>query len=142
MKITLSSKSLLTQKIPALSLSLFEEDVTQKHLPSVLGKSLNDWIKKSVLSLKDFKGKKGDCHFAYPATKGLPERILICGLGKKKDFTWEIFRQVIGGITKKLATYDIPYFALTLPGEWSWKEFDLLTAVRETAQSYTLAGNV
>jgi len=140
MKIAISNKSLLSQKIPALSLSLFEEDVSQKRLPSILGKSLNDWIKKSVLSLKDFKGKKGDSHFAYPATKGLPERILICGMGKKKDFTWEKFRRVIGNASKKLVSYDIPYFALTLPGEENWSGFDLLTAVGETAKAYTLAG--
>lgn len=136
MNVTLGEKDL--SRCPALSLSLFEEEINQNFSFSFLPKELNEWL-HSILSQKDFKGKFTETHLTYPNKIGMPERVLLLGLGKKKDFHWDKFRQTVGRAANCFAKSEAKYFVLALPGEGRWKEFNLAKAVRESALAYTLA---
>lgn len=138
MKITVSEKGLPERRSALLCVSLFEEDVNKRSAPAKLPAGIRKWI-ELVLSRKDFKGAPGESNLSYPEAKDQPQRILLTGLGKKKDFSWEQFRRAIGLITNSLSKINVNTFDCMLPGEGEWKHFDLPTAVREASLTYTLS---
>ncbi len=137
MKISILNKGLFDQKASAVALGFFKEDVKKKSFPSNWKKGLTSKI-ATVFSQKDFIGKSGEAYLLYPGDKAFPSRILLFGLGEKKNFSWEKYRRAVARMTKRLDATESSSITIALPGEKSWAEFNPLKAVREGAQSILL----
>jgi len=95
MKIKVSKK--ITSKTGVLAIALFKEDTTK--LPAHLPKSIKTFIKE-VVKEKDFTGERGEILSTYFYDKELPKKIILAGLGNKKEFKNGHGRRVGGSIGK------------------------------------------
>jgi len=76
-------------------------------------------IKDAILqSVKENKGKKNSIAIIHSHNDGPYERILIAGLGKKNKMTFDVLRDVVGNITKKVHELGIDEFTISTP-RWS-----------------------
>ena len=138
MKISITTKGLFDDKSSAVALSFFQGEVKLKQIPSSWEKTLIQQI-ETVFSQKDFKGELAETYLLYPVNKQLPQRILLIGLGEKKDFSWEKYRQIVAKATRRLDGTQAHSVVLALPEEKQWHDFNALKGVREAAQTILLA---
>ncbi len=94
MKIRVVSGKIEKQKTDGAVILLFDEEKlgrTAARVDQTLGGMIARLIKRG-----DFKAKPGAVHLFYPAGKIVPERLLLAGLGKRSDFTFNRLRQAVG----------------------------------------------
>ncbi|MGE5174601.1 MAG: leucyl aminopeptidase [Betaproteobacteria bacterium] len=94
MKISVVSGKIEKQKTDGAVILLFDEEKlgrTAARLDQALGGMISRLINRG-----DFKAKPGAVHILYPAGKIAPERLLLGGLGKRGDFTFNRLRQAVG----------------------------------------------
>lgn len=77
-------------------------------LPAPLAKSIQD-----VINLKEFSGERGES--VLVTTGGTPPRLLLVGLGKKKDITGEVLRRTAGSAAQSLLKLNVEKAGLLLP---------------------------
>jgi len=94
-----------------LMLPFFEEN--ELKIPQLIGAALE----KEILRVSDcagFKGKKGKNIAFYPV--GIPQkRVVLWGLGKKKDFSFKKLREEGGSIGKYASGLETEEFSVFLP---------------------------
>ncbi|MCZ6602990.1 MAG: hypothetical protein O6952_08290, partial [Planctomycetota bacterium] len=83
MKVTIKSDNPFRTRTDLLAGFVFEGDKSislDSHSPP-------EAVRKALRGpLRDFKGRTGETTIAYGADGSRPQRILLVGLGKKKDF--------------------------------------------------------
>lgn len=80
-----------------LLVPVFEEEV--KKLPAGLPKTVQEFIKRRAQH-DDFQGKKDQLFFTYLHAENLPEKCLVFGCGKKKEFDGKLARELGGKVGK------------------------------------------
>lgn len=94
MKISVATGRIDTYKTGGAILLLFEEEKPGKIVERVdkaFGGMLSRTMKRS-----DFKAKPGAIHLLHPAAKFPAERVLLAGLGRRRDFTLVRLYQALG----------------------------------------------
>ena len=94
MNFSLTSSSVFTQKQPAAILFAFESQ------PVAGPAALKNLLRR--LGPKEFRGRERQFLLLHTAGKLAPQRVLLVGLGKEKDFTVETLRRAMGMAAKKL----------------------------------------
>ncbi len=108
-------------------------------------RNLDSWLKgydrlcdsriSAFLKLKDFKGDLNESAMLYmPENAGI-RRILLVGLGKKKEFNIEKVRQVFGTAAKLAKSKKIKRFTLSLTGfdSFGFSKYELARTATEGA---------
>jgi leucyl aminopeptidase len=108
MNFSLTTSSVFTQKQPAAVLFAFEKErldgpVAFKNLLRRLGP-------------KEFRGNERQLFLLHTAGKLAPQRVLLVGLGKQKNFTAETLRRAMGLAAKKLRDSGIGRAAVQIAG--------------------------
>jgi len=70
----------------------------------------------TVLKSGDFSGKKNEIIVLYTQTRGLPSRVMLVGLGKRKALTLEGVRQAAGTAARKLQSLGVERASTILHG--------------------------
>ena len=104
-----------------------------KELDADLGGALS-----SVLKLKDFDGKPGQSAFVYTSNKKTP-RILLVGLGEKKNMTVRRWKQVVGAAVLGSQKKKWTQLSVFLPAQMV-KLFGAKKLASETAVAAHIAG--
>lgn len=95
MKIKIQNK--ITSTDGLLIVPVFKESL--KKLPSIFPKSIKDFI-TSLTKNKEFEGKRGELVSTYFEKKGLPNKLLVIGLGEKDKYKSRYSRRIGGTIGK------------------------------------------
>ncbi len=93
---------------------------------------------KRALLCKEFSGGAGEAMLLHGHAKSSPERILIVGLGKEKDFTLDKLRQVTSDAAKQLALKQLGTFVFAL-GQLPVKKESLAARIQAVAEGVLLA---
>jgi leucyl aminopeptidase len=109
MNFSLTTSSVFNQKQPAAVLFAFEKE----HLggPAAFRNLLQR------LSPKEFHGSERQLLLLHTAGKLAPQRVLLVGLGKEKNFTTETLRRAMGLAAKKLRDSGIGRAAVQIAGD-------------------------
>jgi leucyl aminopeptidase len=94
MKISLATTSVFTQRLPAIVLFAFENE--RPTGPAALTQLLRR------VTAKEFRGGAKQLLMLHTAGKLAPQRVLLVGLGKKRDCDAETLRRATGYAVKKL----------------------------------------
>ena len=94
MNFSLTTSSVFTQKQPAAVLFAFEKE----HLPGPV--AFKNLLRR--LGPKEFRGNERQLILLHTAGKLAPQRVLLVGLGKEKNFTTETLRRAMGLAAKRL----------------------------------------
>jgi leucyl aminopeptidase len=114
MKISVVTGRIDTYKTNGAILLLFEEEKlgkTAERLDNALGGMINN-----ILTRGDFKAKPGAVHLLYPAAQLPAERMLLAGLGKRRDFTFNRLRQALGKAAPALRAAGAEDIAVAVDG--------------------------
>jgi len=94
MNFALTTSSVFTQKLPAAVLFAFEKE----HLSGPV--AFRNLLRR--LGPKEFRGSERQLLLLHTAGKLAPQRVLLVGLGKEKNFTIETLRRAMGLAAKRL----------------------------------------
>jgi leucyl aminopeptidase len=94
MKLSLTTKPIFSQQLPAIVLFAFEKE---RLTGPAAFKSLLARVGK-----KEFNGAAKQLLLLHTGGRLAPQRILLVGLGKRADFTSDTLRRAAGNATKKL----------------------------------------
>lgn len=122
-KLLFSKESLLKIKTPALVLGLFEGEKEMSRRIGEIDKAIDKKI-TSVIESGDFKGKTGEVLTLYIGdTNGKirSERIILSGLGKKKEIDLDTLRAGAASAAKKARSLGISSIALPYDFETGWE---------------------
>ncbi|HUJ10033.1 MAG TPA: leucyl aminopeptidase [Verrucomicrobiae bacterium] len=108
MNFPLTTSSVFTQKQPAALLFAFENE----HLGGPV--AFKNLLRR--LGPKEFRGRERQLCLLHTAGKLAPQRILLVGLGKEKEFTIETLRRAMGPAVKKLREVGIERAAVQVGG--------------------------
>ena len=122
-------------KADAFVLPLFEEETLSKDM-NVLDETFGGAISRA-LELKDFEGKKLQTAFLYTGNKETP-RVLLIGLGKKKDLSVRMWKQAIGASVVALQGKKYTALSLYISGDITSK-FGTKKIARQTVLAAGLA---
>lgn len=112
----------------ALGLFGFEETA------SLLGVSASDSRKLfSLAKAEGFKGEAGSVWVVHPADKRPAPRILVAGLGKKKEYSLEILRRACGSLARRSAAITLKELGIQIPRVGTFSAFDEARAAAEGA---------
>ena len=120
MKISVATGRIDTYKTDGAIILLFEEEKLGKaaeRADKALGGMIN-----SILIRGDFKAKPGAVHLLYPAAQLPAERMLLAGLGKRRDFTFNRLRQALGKAAPALRAAGAEDIAVAVDGLGQEKE--------------------
>jgi leucyl aminopeptidase len=111
-RLTVSGEDLVSLRTPALVVGAFAgtHEPTDRIAP--LDRALGGKIAR-LLESGDFSGKKGEVSVVYTDTAAGPERIVLAGLGKKKEFAPDRLKAAAAAAAKSLV--DRGVHALALP---------------------------
>jgi len=121
MNFSLTTSSALSQRQPAAVLLAFEKERLEG--PSTLKNLLRR------VGPKEFHGANHQLFLIHTAGKIAPQRVLLVGLGKRKDFTSETLRRAIGLAAKKLRDSGVTRAAVQVRGDVD----DCLPVIVETS---------
>lgn len=114
MKITYSSEPIEKLKTELLVLGLFEEEpltADARKLDIALGHLITD-----ILKSKDFRGEQNKTYAFHTGGKAGAKRILLIGLGKKKEFDIDTARQAAAAAAQVAASYKLTSLSCTIFG--------------------------
>jgi len=80
---------------PTLLVGVFSDFVLPPGTPAAVIFQL-----KALRRLGDLAGKSGELHVVYPSGPG-PRRLILAGLGDRKDYSWAELRKAAGAALKK-----------------------------------------
>jgi leucyl aminopeptidase len=129
MKISAAAFSL--KPADALCLSVFKEEIA--HLPKLLKDldvTLNQVISSAVAD-HEFSGKEGEIIVFHTQKKSLSKKLLITGLGKKKDYDLETVRRIASRTAQRVRGLKCKTVNVLLPAT----ENDL--SEKKIAQAFT-----
>lgn len=86
---------------------------------------------RSVISMKDFKGKKGELFFLYPE-KSPEKRIILLGLGKKQECTTYTLREAYHHCVKACNAKEVVTVNIVMPEVSKIKDEVLAQTIAET----------
>lgn len=121
MKFEFSTNTLESISADAAIVFAFNEKNEKKesYLPlsafKLMDEVLNSQLTK-IAQIENFKGKKGEIINIVPQKKVAPSKIIIIGLGSKKDFTADTLRKVLGDFSKKMRN-SIDSASIVLPSK-------------------------
>ena len=100
--------------------------------------SEQDMVFKRALLCKEFSGSAGETLLLHGHAKSAPERILVVGLGKEKDFSLANLRQVTSDAVMQLTQKRLGTFVVGL-GQLAVKKESLATKIQAIAEGVLLA---
>ncbi|MFC1553133.1 leucyl aminopeptidase [candidate division KSB1 bacterium] len=98
-----------------LAVFMFEESRKIEGWLEELNEVFEDRIRE-VLKMRDFKGELNENILLYAPENSRIKRVLLVGLGKKREFNSEKVRQVIGTASKKARSLKLKYFTVSVDG--------------------------
>ncbi len=119
------------KNVDALCLSLFKEEVG--HLPKLLkdlDSSLNQTLAGAIAD-HEFSGKEGEIIVIHTQKKILAKKLILTGLGKKKEFNLETVRRISSKTISRAKNLKSKTITVLLPDE----EGDI--SHKKIAQAYT-----
>ncbi|MCK4588855.1 MAG: leucyl aminopeptidase [Nanoarchaeota archaeon] len=109
MKINLEIGKSHTTKSNLLVIGMFEKDQPDKHLDEALDNEISSLIKS-----EEFKGEAGQIKVITTLNKLPARKLLLVGLGKKKEFTLEKLRRAAAASAKAVRNLNIKIYTTTL----------------------------
>jgi leucyl aminopeptidase len=97
---------------PAILIGVSEEageDDLVQGIQETLGKMIDD-----VISLGDFKGKKGETSLIYTRGAIPADRVLLLGLGRPEKLTVEVVRKTLGAASRKARDLGVKKIGVSL----------------------------
>ncbi len=94
----------------------FEDDAALKGEAATVDKALGGAL-RALLSCKEFEGKPQQITVLHTQGKIPAKRVLLIGLGKKKDATRDTVRQAMGCVAKRVRQLGAGAFAAPLLGQ-------------------------
>ena len=139
MDISVKSQELTNSQCNALVIGVFEDDKTltqsQKKLDSSLGGLISDYIIKK----EGFKGKFADSEILPTYSKIPADKIMLAGLGKKKEFSGTKLTELSAKIIKQLEkTLNIKSICIELLGLQA-KNFDAQKCAQAISEGILIA---
>ncbi len=131
MQFSFSTLSKITRPLPMLVVPLFSDQKLPKEYQSM--STATDGALQKMIDTGDFEAKSNTTHLIYPHSSDCGyERVLLLGLGKKKEFTLDRLRRAVGtGIIaaqrKKVSSVGFVFPGAVL-SKWSNAEFGEYTA--------------
>lgn len=115
MNIAVRTGKIQNLKTNMLALFVYQDmqaiDGWKKELDKVTGKRIS-----STLKMNDFKGELNEKLLVYCSEKSQIKRVLLVGMGKKREFNGEKARQVFGTAAKHGSGLKLKRFVLCLTG--------------------------
>ena len=116
-----------------VALGIFEGEKALTNIAKKFDDNLGGLITK-ILRTGDFPGKLNKTSLVYPTTDTHVKRILLVGLGKKKEFSLETARNVSGKIAIQVRDLDVKTFVLFLRGDENQEFFKLVQVMVEAVE--------
>ena len=114
MQITVQQGEIQNRLDSALVVNLFE-GAKPGGATSAVDSALGGLIKAAIAS-GDFTGKRNETLLLYTSDRIRAERVLVVGLGKKKEFSLELARQAAGTAARKLQSLGVGQASTVLHG--------------------------
>jgi len=111
-KIAYSKKSVASEKLDCLIVPLAEDALNP---PASLSDSLSKTV-RNITALKEFSGKAGESLLVVTGAASLP-RVLLVGMGKKKEITGEGLRRIAGQAAQHAGKLNVGRVGFLLPKE-------------------------
>ncbi|QGU33014.1 leucyl aminopeptidase [Thermochromatium tepidum] len=128
MEFKIKTGDLATHKTPCLILGIFEK--RKRSAPAERIDAASDGQLSRLLKKGDIEGEAGQTLLLYDLPGVAAERVLLVGLGKKKEFTRSHYRQALAAAASLLQQSGASEATLALP-ETLPKALDLYTSVRD-----------
>lgn len=103
-----------TQEAEVLVLARCEGEGPLKHEAAAIDKALAGGLKE-LLRSGEFEGKANELVLIHTHGRTPVKRVLLAGLGKRKDLRLDTFRQAMGHIAKRVRQVKATSFAVALP---------------------------
>lgn len=97
-----------------LVLTHCEEERLSKQDAAAIDKGLGGSLRE-LLQSKEFEGKAGEILVYHTNGKVPAKRLLLVGLGKKKDLTLDVIRQALGHAVKRVRQAKSGFFTASIP---------------------------
>ena len=108
-----------------LVLTHYEGEALAKQDAAPLDRALGGALSK-LLQSKEFEGKANEVLLFHTQGKVSVKRLVLVGLGRKKELTIETIRQAMGTVAKRVRQAKVESFSIALPsmipGRISWLE--------------------
>lgn len=102
------------QAADVVALLLFEGETSLKHEAAWFDKALHGAI-VDLMRTGEFEGKCGDALLVHSQAKVPAKRVLLLGLGKRRDFRLDVLRQAMGYAAKRVRQAKAGSFFATMP---------------------------
>lgn len=86
-----ASSSLPSNRSDVLIMFFFESELKLNELSKNIDRAVGGAVSR-LLSSRDFNGKNGETVILYPADNSITKRLVILGLGKKSEFSFDSLR--------------------------------------------------
>ena len=130
-KVTAEAGNIAATRGPAIAVNLYAGVQEPGGATRAVDKALGGIITRA-LSSGDFKGELEEVEVLYPTGKGVPERVILLGLGKKDEFSSEAARRVGGVLVNTLRKLKVRSAATVVHGGDSGKNLsDLARGLTE-----------
>lgn len=118
MRIKVTQEDITKAKTPALVISLFQDTESLDEAASAIDSALDGNI-RHLINDGEIKGTEGELTLIHTFNKIGPERILVLGLGKEKDFSANVIRSGMGDACRFLRSKGVESMTTTLHGSIS-----------------------
>ncbi len=114
-KVTVSAKQVDfgRDSADALAVGIFSDVSGMDKLVRMLDKAAGGAMAR-VLTAGDFKGDTGSCEVVYTGAKSGPKRILLVGLGKKKEVDADVLRKAASVVARRAVAAKVGKLTLAL----------------------------
>jgi leucyl aminopeptidase len=116
MEIDVTQGKVETAAAEVLVVGHFEDDTSLKGDAAAVDKALGGTL-RALLSCKEFEGKNQQITVLHTQGKIPAKRVLLVGLGKKKDAGKDTVRQALGCVAKRVRQIGAESFATPLLGQ-------------------------
>ena len=104
-----------TEPAEVLVLSHHEGDSAMQEEASIVDRALHGWL-RGLLKSGEFEGKQNQTVLFHTQGKIPAKRVLLVGLGKKKDLRTDTVRQAMGTAVKRVSQTGARSFVTPIPG--------------------------
>lgn len=115
MNIKVISGDIIDIDVEAVIINIFDGVQSPGGATGAVDKALGGVISK-LIAEGEIKGKKGEVTIIHTLGKIAPSRVVVAGLGKRKDLSVEVVRQVIGTTCRRLRRIGVESAATILHG--------------------------
>ncbi len=114
MQVTAKQGRVEAEQAEVLVLTHFEGETSFLEETSAVDRALNGGL-RGLLKSGEFEGKPNETVLFHTAGKAAAKRVLLVGLGKKKDLRLDTIRQAFGSAAKRVRQTKAATFAAVLP---------------------------